>query len=360
GPSALPMAQDPPTVWMLVGLQGSGKTTTAAKMAYRLLRDGKRPALVAADPYRPAAAEQLTVLGRQLGVAVLGGDGGDPPVVCIEAVAQAARSRCDVVLLDTAGRLHIDEAMMEELKAIQRAVSPAATVLVADAMTGQDAVAVVQRFHEALGVGGVVLTKLDGDARGGAALSMRAVTGAPLVYVGVGEKLEALEPFDPHRMAGRILGMGDVLSLVERAEGVLEADEAAKAQAKPLTDGFTLEDFREQLMALRQMGPLEELVALVPGMRRIQGSLGGVPTDRDLTAVEAIINSMTKMERADPKIIDGSRRRRIARGSGTTVQEVNRVLKHFGQMKAMVKDVQRLERHGRGGRGPALPWMTHR
>lgn len=357
GSASLPMGERPPTVWMLVGLNGSGKTTTAAKLAHRLKREGKRPALVAADPYRPAAAEQLGILGGQLDVPVLGAGGGDVAEVCCEAVAQASRERCDVVILDTAGRMHVDEALMEELKALQRAVSPTATLLVADAMTGQDAVAVARSFHEALELEGVILTKLDGDARAGAALSMRAVVGAPIVCVGVGEKVEALESFHPERIAGRILGMGDVLSLIEKAEVVQEADKAAEARAKLLDDAFTLEDFREQLTSIRQMGSLEELFALMPGAGRLKKSFEGLPQEKDLTKVEAIINSMTKRERANPKIIDGSRRRRIARGSGTTIQDVNRILKHFGQMKSMMHQIQKLERHGRHGRHPSLPWM---
>jgi signal recognition particle subunit SRP54 len=358
-PAALPVAERPPTVWMLVGLQGSGKTTTAAKLAHRLQMEGKSPALVAADPYRPAAAEQLRILGGKMGLPVLGSDGGEPPEVCSKAVAEAVRRKCDFVLLDTAGRLHIDEAMMEELKAVQEAVTPHATVLVADAMTGQDAVVITQRFHEVLGLEGVVLTKLDGDARGGAALSMRSVAGTPIVYVGVGEKLDALEDFHPDRMAGRILGMGDILSLIERAEATVEAERAAEVQQKLLTDAFTLEDFRDQLANLRRMGSVEEIFAMIPGAGKLQKGLAGVPSEKELTKVEAIVNSMTKIERARPKIIDGSRRRRIARGSGTIVQDVNRVLKHFNQMKSMMRHLQRVDQQGRKRGQPAIPWMRH-
>lgn len=356
-PASLPMAERPPTVWMLVGLQGSGKTTTAAKLANRLKHDGKSPALVAADPYRPAAAEQLRILGGKLGVPVLGGDGSEPPEVCREAVEEAARKKCDVVLLDTAGRLHIDDAMMQELQAVREATAPHATVLVADAMTGQDAVVATKHFHEALGLDGVILTKLDGDARGGAALSMRSVAGTPIVYVGVGEKLDALEPFHPDRMAGRILGMGDVLSLIERAEAVVEAERAAEVQQKLLSDSFDLEDFRDQLASLRRMGSVEEIFAMMPGAGKLQKSFAGGQSERELTKVEAIVNSMTKTERAYPKIIDGSRRRRIARGSGTTVQDVNRVLKHFNQMKSMMKNLKRFEQQGRKRGLASIPWM---
>lgn len=357
GPADLPRAESPPTVWMLVGLQGSGKTTTAAKLALRLKGEGRSPALVAADPYRPAATEQLGILGEELGVPVLGGGGGEPTEVCREAVSEAARGGCDFVLLDTAGRLHVDEAMMQELVAVQKEVSPHATLLVADAMTGQDAVVAAGSFHEALGLDGVVLTKLDGDARGGAALSMRSVVGAPIAYVGVGEKLDALETFHPDRMAGRILGMGDVLSLIERAEAAVEEEQAAEVQRKLLEDSFTLEDFRDQLLNLRKMGSLEEVLAMMPGAGKLKKSLGGLPEERELVKVEAIVNSMTRAERARPRMIDGSRRRRIARGSGTKVQDVNRVLKQFDQMRSMVKHIQQIEQQSRRRGLPSMPWM---
>jgi signal recognition particle subunit SRP54 len=357
GPVALPVAESPPTVWMLVGLQGSGKTTTAAKLALRLKREGRSPVLVAADPYRPAAAEQLRILGGELEVPVLGKDGGEPPEVCREAVSEAARRGFDVVLLDTAGRLHIDDAMMGELMDVQKEVSPHATILVADAMSGQDAVVVAGKFHEALSLDGVILTKLDGDARGGAALSMRSVAGTPIVYVGVGEKLDAMEAFHPERMTGRILGMGDVLSLIERAEAAQEAERAAEAQKKLLKDAFTLEDFRDQLVSLRKMGSLEDIFAMMPGAGKLKKSLGGLPEERELGKVEAIINSMTRAERAHPRIIDGGRRSRIARGSGTNVNDVNRVLKHFNQMKSMMKNIQQIEKQSRRRGLPSIPWI---
>lgn len=356
-PVPLPFADRPPTVWMLVGLQGSGKTTTAAKLAHRLKGEGKNPALVAADPYRPAAAEQLRVLGAKLGVPVLGGDGAETTELCRKALREAASGGHDVVILDTAGRLHIDQAMMKELAAVRKAVGPHATILVADAMTGQDAVAVASKFHETLSLDGVILTKLDGDARGGAALSMRHVAGAPIVFAGVGEKLEALEVFHPERMAGRILGMGDVLSLIEKAEASVEADKAAEMQKKLLTDAFTLEDFRDQLTNLRQMGSMEEILSMMPGMGKLTKGLAGIPGEGELTKVEAVVNSMTRAERTHPKMIDGSRRKRIARGSGTTVQEVNRVLKHFNQMKSMMKQLSRIDQQGRKTGRFAMPWM---
>ncbi|MFQ5895897.1 MAG: signal recognition particle protein [Nitrospinota bacterium] len=336
-----------PTLTLLVGLQGSGKTTTAAKLAVRALGQGRRPLLASADPRRPAAAEQLRQLGRQVGAAVFESGGKEDPIaIGREAAEEARRGGYCECIVDTAGRLHVDRTLMEEIRQMRRELGPQEVLLVADALTGQDAVNLGRAFHEAVGLTGVVLTKLDGDARGGAALSLREVTGVPIKLVGVGERLDALEEFHPERMAGRILGMGDVLGLIERAEKSLEAEKAQALAEKLSRDRFTLEDFREQLWQLRRMGPLEQLLELVPGLRR----LSPAPLDeRELVRVEAIINSMTPGERREPSLINGSRRRRIARGSGTSPQEVNRLLRQFAEMRKMVRQVSRGGLRGRGG-----------
>ncbi len=338
----LPLSSHPPTVVMLVGLQGSGKTTTAAKLAYRFKQEGRRIMLAAADPRRPAAVEQLVTLGRQIGVETQTLPANDAVGVCREAVARARDRYDDLVILDTAGRLHIDEALMAELKSIKAELNPHEILLVADAMTGQDAVQMAERFHRDIGLTGIILTKLDGDARGGAVLSVRAVTGIPVKFIGVGEKPEALEPFHPDRMASRILGMGDVLSLIERAEDVFSKDQAAAAAHKWQTSGFSFEDFRDQIRSVRKMGSVENLLGMLPGAGRLmKGASNPELPERDLNRIEAIIGSMTVKERRQPGVIDGSRRKRIAGGSGTTVQDVNRLLKQFLQTKKLMKTLSR-------------------
>jgi signal recognition particle subunit SRP54 len=344
----LSLSPHPPTVIMLVGLQGSGKTTTAAKLAYRFKQEGRRITLAAADPRRPAAVEQLVMLGRQIGVETQTLPANDAVGVCREAVARARDRYDDLVILDTAGRLHIDEDLMAELKSIKAELKPHEVLLVADAMTGQDAVQMAERFHREIGLTGIILTKLDGDARGGAVLSVRAVTGIPIKFIGVGEKPEALEPFHPDRMASRILGMGDVLSLIERAEDVFSKDQGGAAARQGQTTGFSFEDFRDQIRSVRKMGSVENLIGMIPGAGRLMKNAPNAELpDRELTRVEAIINSMTVKERRQPGVIDGSRRKRIARGSGTTVQEVNRLLKQFLQIKKVMKTMSRSQ--GRAG-----------
>ena len=337
----LAMAPRPPTVVMLIGLQGSGKTTSVAKLGRHFQREGFRPLLVAADVYRPAAIDQLKVLGAELGLPVHGAEGRRPVELCREAVELAATKGLNPVLLDTAGRLHIDEAMLEELKVLRRAVTPHHVLLVVDAMTGQDAVTMAERFNGQVGYDGVILTKLDGDARGGAALSIRAVTGKPIVFVGVGERVDALEPFYPDRMASRILGMGDVLSLVEKAQATVDAVRAEELAKKLREDSFTLEDFAEQLRQLRKMGPLDQLMDMVPFLKGAKLEAGELDAEgRQLKRFEAIIGSMTPEERQTPVIINGERRQRIARGSGTSVQDVNRLLKQYAQLRKMMKGLK--------------------
>lgn len=353
--SKLQFASHPPSVCMLVGLHGCGKTTTAAKLARRLKFEGRSPLLVAADLERPAAREQLTTLGQKIGVEVY----ADPRASSSLQVSQGALTFAkekgySVLLLDTAGRLHIDEPLMQELKSIKAATDPVEVLLVADAMTGQDAVNSASRFDAELGLTGIILTKLDGDARGGAALSIRAVTQKPLKFVGVGEKLEALEPFHPDRMASRILGMGDVLSFVERAEAAFDQKKAMELERKLRQEAFTLEDFREQLRQLRRMGPLDQLLEMIPGLSRFPGAK---PEEAELRRMEAIINSMTPKERQNPSIIDGSRRRRIALGSGTSVAEVNRLLKQFGELKLLMKQLMQAGKRGKFMRRPFLPGL---
>jgi signal recognition particle subunit SRP54 len=355
----LALAAHPPTVVMVLGLQGSGKTTTVAKLGRHFQREGQRPLLVGVDIYRPAALEQLRVLGGELGLPVHGVEDRAPVQVAREAVDRAARDGLNVVLLDTAGRLHIDEPMVEELRALRREVRPHHVLLVVDAMTGQDAVTMAQRFQAEVGYDGVILTKLDGDARGGAALSIRSVTGKPIVFCGVGERVDALEPFHPDRLASRILGMGDVLSLVERAQAVVDADRAAELAEKIREESFTLEDFAEQLRQLKKMGPLEQIMDMVPlfkGQKLASGDLDA--EQRDLARFEAIIGSMTPAERRTPAIIGGDRRLRIARGSGTTVQDVNRLLKQYAQLRKMMKGMKGMAgRMGKRQLRQALPFL---
>ena len=349
-------ASHPPTVLMLIGLQGSGKTTTAAKLARLYAKQGQHPLLAAADTYRPAAQDQLRTLGAQLGISVVGTAGQTPLEICRQAREEAAARGLTPLILDTAGRLHIDEEMLDELRAIKRTVGPHHVLLVVDAMTGQDAVSVAEKFNAAVGIDAVILTKLDGDARGGAALSVRAVTGRPIAFVGVGEKTEALEPFHPDRLAQRILGMGDVLSLVEKAQAVVDVGQAEALAQKIREDSFTLEDFAAQLKQVRSMGPLGQLIEMVPlfkgkGMpKELKGE------EKQLVKFEAIIGSMTPQERQEPAIINGSRRARIARGSGTGVADVNRLLKQYAELRKMMKGLKQME--GRMGKMKgALPFL---
>ncbi len=340
--SRLNLTGQPPYVIMLVGLQGSGKTTTAAKLALKLRKEGHFPLLVAADTRRPAAVTQLEVLGQQLDIPVYKEDASvPPPQICANAVKKARQEAYTVVILDTAGRLHIDDELMKELEEVKKATLPSEVILVADAMTGQDAVRVAQEFHSRVGLTGLILTKMDGDARGGAAISMRAVTGVPIKFIGVGEKLNALEEFHPDRLASRILGMGDVLTLIEKAQEAIDQEKALKASEKILQGEFTLEDFLVQIKELKKLGPLSQLLELLPGFSSLTREIPLELTDRQLKRVEAIINSMTPEERRHPEIINASRKRRIARGSGTTVQEVNELLAQFRQVQRMMKEMKK-------------------
>ncbi len=353
------LATTPPAVIMMVGLQGSGKTTTTAKLALRLGRRDKKKTLMASlDVRRPAAQEQLAVLGEQAEVDTLPIVAGQQPVDIAKRAVQAGRlGGYDVVLLDTAGRLHIDEAMMGELVAVRDATAPVETLLVADALTGQDAVNIAARFNERIGVTGIALTRVDGDGRGGAALSMRAVTGCPIKLIGVGEKLDALEDFHPERIASRILGMGDVVSLVEKAAETIEQDEAERLAAKLQKGAFDLDDFASQLAQIGKMGGMKGLMGLLPGVAKVKKQMAeGAIDDRLLARQQAIISSMTPKERRNAKILKGSRKRRIAAGSGTTVQDVNRLLKQFKDMTVMMKRVRKLGKKGLMRHGlPGMP-----
>jgi signal recognition particle subunit SRP54 len=345
--AALALDDQRPASVLLVGLHGCGKTTTAAKLALLLRKKKRTPLLVPADVYRPAAIEQLTTLGSQIGIPVFPSSTDQDPVqICARARTEAQSQGCDTLIIDTAGRLHIDEELMEELARIKNEVRPSEILLVADAMTGQDAVTIASRFNEALDITGIILTKMDGDARGGAALSVKAVTGKPIKFVGVGEKTDALEPFHPDRMASRILGMGDVLSLIEKAEAALDEKKARELEEKLRKDAFTLEDFRDQLQQLRKMGSLDQLLSMIPGMQKLKKLPGMEPDEKELVKIEAIINSMTKEERRDHTIINGSRRKRIARGSGTRVQDVNNLLKQYVQARTMMKRIQKMGPRG--------------
>jgi len=342
-PSQLNLSGNTPHVIMLVGLQGSGKTTTAAKLALYLRRQGQRPLMVAADTHRPAAVEQLVTLGRQLSIEVYSeGATSRPPDIAYNGVQAAIRANASVVIIDTAGRLQIDDEMMAEVAAIQQRVRPKEVLLVADSMTGQEAVNIAQGFHKQLALTGLILTKIDGDARGGAAISMREVTGVPIKFLGTSEKLDGLEVFHPDRLAGRILGMGDVLSLIEKAEALeIEEEEALELQGKLRTASLTLEDFRRQLQQAKRLGPLSQLLEMVPGMSQYASQISQEDIDRQLKQVEAIINSMTPAERRDPRILNASRRRRIALGSGTDVQDVNNLMRQFQQMQHMMKQLSK-------------------
>lgn len=348
--SRIAMASQPPTIIMMTGLQGAGKTTSAGKLGLSLRKDGKRPVLVAADIYRPAAVKQLQVLGEQIGIPVFSmPEGTDAVTIAKESLNFAASHANDVVIIDTAGRLQIDEKLMQELKDIKAAVNPQEILLVVDAMTGQEAVNVAKAFNGDLGIDGVVLTKLDGDARGGAALSIKAVTGCPIKFVGLGEKIAPLEPFHPDRMAGRILGMGDVLSLVEKAQQTFDEEEAKKLEKKIRKNEFTLDDFLAQMQQIKKLGSLESILDMIPGMGGLKKQLDEADIDLDgkeIRHVEAIIKSMTPKERADISIINGSRRKRIAAGCGLRVQDVNKLLKQFAEMKKMMKKMKRRSKRG--------------
>ncbi len=350
-PSKLTLASKPPTVYMLVGLQGSGKTTTAGKLANMMRKQGKRPLLVACDIYRPAAIKQLQVVGGQLGVPVFSiGDRVNPVDIAKAAIEHAKANQNDLVIIDTAGRLHIDEELMEELANIRNAVKPHEILLVVDAMTGQDAVNVAESFNEKLGIDGIIMTKLDGDTRGGAALSVKSVTGKPIKLAGMGEKLSEFEVFYPDRMASRILGMGDVLSLIEKAQESFDEKKAQELEKKIRMQQFTLDDFLEQMQQLRKMGPLEQVLSMIPGMNN--KLLQNIEVDeKRLAQTEAIIKSMTKQERANPSIINASRRRRIAAGSGTTIQQVNKLLKDFEEMRKMFKMFSEMGKKNKKGFG---------
>jgi len=336
-------APKPPTVILLVGLHGTGKTTTAGKLALHLKKQGRHPLLAAADLSRPAAVRQLEIVGQRAGVPVVSPEGGEDAV----ALARRALARCrelpgDTLVVDSAGRLHIDEELVAELARVREAISPHYTLLVLDAMAGQDAVRMAEGFHRAVPLDGLILTKLDGDARGGAALSIVATLGRPILFIGTGERLEALEPFHPDRIASRILGMGDVLTLIERAQEQVTAEQAKELERKLRRAEFTLEDFTQQLRQVRAMGPLDQVLAMIPG---VGSRVRGMDVDeRQLGRIEAMINSMTPQERRHPEIIDGSRRRRIARGSGTSVQDVNRLLRQFQEARRMLRHIETLGR----------------
>jgi signal recognition particle subunit SRP54 len=345
--NGLKLSGSPPRSIMVVGLQGSGKTTTAGKLASYLRENNRNPYLVPADPYRPAAIEQLRKLGETLGIDCYAPQKSDDPVQIVTKAQKLARSQnFDVLIFDTAGRLHIDEELMEELRGIQKVLNPSEILLVADAMTGQDAVNVAKGFNDAVGITGVILTKMDGDARGGAALSIKAVTQKPIKFIGTGEKLDAWESFHPDRMASRILGMGDVLSLIEKAQAAFDERQAEALEKKLRKDEFTLEDFRDQLRQIKKMGPLEDILGMMPGLGKLKGIKTLRPDEKQLVRLEAMVSSMTAKERRNPRIINGSRRLRIAKGSGTTVQDVNRLLKQFAMTKKMIKQVSK-----RGGKG---------
>lgn len=349
--SAIRLATKPPTVILVIGLQGAGKTTTCGKLAYAFQNKGRRPLLVAADVYRPAAIKQLQVVGEQINAPVFSMGEIDPVDIVKAALDHANTHGNDVIIIDTAGRLHIDEELMNELNRIKRLVDPDEILLIVDAMTGQEAVNVAASFDKKLGIDGVILTKLDGDARGGAALSIKAVTGKPIKYVTMSEKVDGLEPFHPDRMASRILGMGDVLSLIEKAEATYDEQKAKELADKMRKAAFTLEDFKDQLEQIKKMGPLDQLVGMMPGVGRMKQLKNLQVDESQLKKIEAIIDSMTVEERRNPDIIRGSRRRRIASGSGTKVQDVNGLLKQFNQTRQLMKQVAGMEKRGMKGKG---------
>jgi signal recognition particle subunit SRP54 len=343
GQSRLQFSDAPPSVIMLVGLQGSGKTTQAAKLALRLKEQGRRSLMIAADVYRPAAIEQLKTLGKQIALPVYDRGVENPVVIVREGIAEAKRLGISTVIVDTAGRLQIDEELMQELAEIKAVADPREILLVADAMTGQEATNVAKGFHERLGITGVILTKLDGDTRGGAALSIHSVTGAPIKFVGVGEKLSALEPFYPERLASRILGMGDALTLIEKTQSLYSEEQAKKLEEKLLKQNLTLDDFLEQMRQVRKLGSFNDILKMIPGMSKALPKNFEIP-EREFVKVEAIICSMTRGERRRPDILNGSRRKRIALGSGTQVSDVNRLVKQFDQARQMTKQLSRMKR----------------
>lgn len=347
------LAPNPPTIIMMVGLHGSGKTTTSAKLANLFKKQGRRPMLVAADLQRPAAIDQLETLGKQIDIPVyLNREIKDPVKVAEGAVKQAILDARDILILDTAGRLHVDDALMEEISSIKTTINPHEILFVADAMTGQDAVNIAKTFNEKIGITGIILTKMDGDARGGAALSIRSVTGKPIKFIGVGEKIEMIESFYPDRVASRILGMGDVLTFIEKTQESVSLEEAEKIQKKILEESFTLEDLKDQIKHIRSMGPIENLLSMIPGIGK---QIKNVQVDeKEFTKIEAIINSMTPKERRNPQILNGSRKRRIALGSGTTVTDVNKVLKQYKEMKRMLK-MFKGKKGKRGKKNKGLP-----
>lgn len=333
--SKITLSPNPPTVIMMVGLHGSGKTTTSAKLARLFKKEGRRPLLVACDLQRPAAIDQLITLGGQIGVTVFSSrEIKTPSLVAAEAVKQARSDAHDIVIIDTAGRLHVDESLMTELKIVKTTIMPKETLFVADAMTGQDAVNIAKQFNDQIGIDGIILTKMDGDARGGAALSIRSVTEKPIKFIGVGEKIDMLDPFYPDRVASRILGMGDMLSLIEQAQKTFDQKEAETLQKRLLEDTFTFDDLREQLKKIRTMGPLENILGMIPGFNKIRNV---TVDEKEFVKIEAIINSMTKKEKSNHTILNGSRRKRIALGSGTTVADVNRVIKQYVELRKMLK-----------------------
>jgi signal recognition particle subunit SRP54 len=355
--SKIAVSNRPPTVIMMVGLQGAGKTTTTGKLANLLRKKyNRKPMLVAADIYRPAAIKQLETLGKQLDMPVFSlGDQVSPVEIATKALEYAKNEHHDYVIIDTAGRLHIDETLMEELEQVKAISKPDEIFLVVDAMTGQDAVNVAKSFNEQLGLTGVVLTKLDGDTRGGAALSIRSVTDTPIKFVGLGEKLDALEAFHPERMASRILGMGDVLTLIEKAQSNIDAEKAKELEQKMRTMSFTFDDFLEQLSQVRNMGPLEDLIGMLPGANKVKGLKNVQVDEKQISHVEAIIKSMTKDEKQNPEIMNASRKKRIAKGSGTSVQEINRLLKQFEDMKKMMKQMTSMTKGKK--KGIKFPFM---
>ncbi len=355
--SKIEVANKPPTVVMMVGLQGAGKTTTTGKLAnYLRKKYNRKPLLVAADVYRPAAIDQLETLGKQLNMPVFSlGDKVSPVEIAKQALEKAKAEHHDYVLIDTAGRLHVDEELMQELVDIKEAVHPDEILLVVDAMTGQDAVNVATNFNERLQITGVILTKLDGDTRGGAALSIRSVADTPIKFVGMGEKLDQLEPFHPDRMASRILGMGDVLTLIEKAQANIDAEKAKEIEKKMRTATFTFDDFLEQLHQVKKMGPLNELIAMIPGLNKVKGLQNIQVDEKQLAHVEAIIQSMTREEKEHPEIINASRRKRIAAGSGRPLQEVNRLIKQFEEMRKMMKQFSNMQK-GKGKKKGGFPF----
>lgn len=349
--SQLTFAKRPPTVYMMVGLQGAGKTTSSGKLAGQLRKQGRNPLLVACDVYRPAAIKQLQVVGKNYNIAVFEmGDKLSPVEISKKALEYAAENRNDVILIDTAGRLHINEELMQELQDIKEVVKPQEILLVVDAMTGQDAVTVAESFDSQLGIDGIIMTKLDGDARGGAALSVRSVTNKPIKYIGMGEKMEDLEPFYPDRMASRILGMGDVLTLIDKVQQNIDEQEAKEMQKKMLSNEFTLEDFLSQMQQIKKMGPLKDLMGMIPGMNKfnLDEALNGVDPSKEMAKTEAIIQSMTREERLNPSILNGPRKKRIANGSGRSIAEVNRLLKQFEEMKKMMKQMNNMQKGKKG------------